>query len=69
MPTAAATPNAPMAEATKDALATAATSNVPVAETPRLCRRFASSKQRLMADKELFLHQHENILPNVIGVF
>ena len=69
MPTAAATLNAPMAEATEDTLSESDTLNVPFAANPRLRRHFAYSKQSLIVDNELFWHQHENIPPNVIGVF
>ena len=69
VPTAAAKPNAPMAKATTDTLAASDTLNVPFAANTRLRRRFAYSKQSLIIDNELFWHQHENIPPNVIGVF
>ena len=69
VPTASATPNAPASEATVDLLAAADTSSVPAAESPGLCLRFAYSKKSLMADKGFFWHQHENIPPNVIGMF
>ena len=69
VPTASATPNAPMAEATEDTLSESDTLNVPFAANPRLRRHFAYSKQSLISDKELLWHQHENIPPNVIGMF
>ena len=65
----AATLNLPAIAATAYALTAADTSNAPAAETPQLRRRFSYSKQILMSDKELFWHQHENIPPNVIGMF
>ena len=69
MPTAAATPNVPAEESIAYALAAADTSNFPAAETTQLRCRFAYSKKNLMAYKELFWNQHDNIPPNVIFMF
>ena len=68
-PAASDTTNAPAAEDTAYALAAAYTSNVPAAETPQIRRHFVYFRQILMADKDCFWHQHENIPPNVIGAF
>ena len=66
---AAATSNAPAAPDTVYFLEAANTSNVPAAETPQLGRHFLYDQQNLMADKECFWRQHDNIPPNVIDIF
>ena len=68
MPEAEAIPNTPATAATSYELAAVYTSYTPEAETPQLCYHFAYYKQSLMADK-IFWHHHENIPPNVIGMF
>ena len=62
------THNVPTAAAKVDVRAAEDTSNAPAAETPQLRRQFSYSNERLMANKELFWQNNDNIPPNVIGM-
>ena len=68
-PTSAAPKNAHAAAAKADALEAANTSNASASENNLLCCRFLYSKQSLMADKDCFWYQHDNINLNAVGMF